>query len=217
MYDSDYSDTESSIGDNMLCACGNDDTMCNSDQCEYCAWSSVYTAGTLEEYSIYNPFWLNHFRSAGRVLEPRDRLKDGTPTELMQQVQESLNHNPFSEYVGPDTEELLYLRGPDEPEPEPEIVRAPVTNWAGLFTNSSEEGTKPVVEDKGPTMDCMTQSLHDLLGLRRDTSKFIVNRTYRKKALGLMADKKKAKTDEDKESLQARYDTLAMAFEEFKR
>ena len=216
MYESDYSDTESSIGDSMLCACGNDDAMCNSDQCEYCNWSTAYNDGTLEEYSIYNPFWSDHFRSAGRVLEPRIRLKDGTPIELMQQVQESLDHNPFSEYVGPDIKELLYLRGGDEPEPEPEIVRAPVTNWTGLFTNSSE-GAKPAIEDKGPTVECATQSLYDLLGLRRDTPKIIVTRTYRKKALGLMADKKKAKNDDDKDSIQGRYDTLMTAFEEFKR
>ena len=126
MYDSDYSDTDSSIVDDYtMCACGNEDTTGNSNQCEYCAWSTAYHAGTLEDYSIYNPFWLNHFHSAGRLLEPQTRCKDGTPTVLMQQVQESLDHNPFSEYVGPHIKELLYLRGGDEPEPEPELELVP--------------------------------------------------------------------------------------------
>ena len=192
-YDSDSSDE--SVEE--TCECGNDTPVYHSGLCEYCMWKSDYYSRSLEYYSIYNPYWFGHFRSQGRFITTTEKCKDETPKYIFKQAQRIIQE-PKHQKETTDITEMHYLKYTPPPEPEP-VEKRKISNWAGLFKEETEE---------------QQINIYDILNLPKSSTHFEVKRAYRKRALKLMSDKKRSTTNEEKEEINEKYNTLEKLYKQ---
>jgi hypothetical protein len=129
-YYSDYESDNSSEIIEVICECENDVPITGNGLCEYCQWKKHYYSGSLEDYTIYNPFWLQHFNQMGRIINTTDRsnepkIKRNTPSVNIQ--------------------ELTYLRYA-RPITPPPIEKPEIKNWAGLFKSEQENKIETIYD-----------------------------------------------------------------------
>ena len=199
-----YSDTES---DNVseiveeICVCQNDTPVSHNGLCEYCEWKTHYYSGSLEDYTIYNPFWLQHFNQMGRFTPKVERTKDGTRKEVFLQARRIINEpNIIRNTPKVDINKMTYLKYV-EPITPPPVEKPHVKNWAGLFKNEKEN---------------LVETIYDLLHIPNISSPYETKKAYRKIALKMMSDKKKSNDNKEKDIIQAKFDKLEKMFNDLK-
>ncbi len=200
-YYSDYESDNSSEIIEDICECENDVPITNDGLCEYCQWKKHYYSGSLEDYTIYNPFWLQHFNQMGRIINKPERSKDGTPKEIYKQACYTVNETNIERNIPEvNIKEMIYLKytRPTTPPPNKKIE---VKNWAGLFKSEQEN---------------KIETIYDILNIPNMSSRYEIKKTYRKTALKMMADKKRTNDVNEKENIQEKYNKLETMFKELK-
>ena len=200
-YYTDYESDSSSEIIEEICECQNDTPITDEGLCEYCQWKQHFFSGSLEDYSIYNPFWLQHFNQMGRIINKVERSKDGTPKEIYEQACRMLNEPKIKRNTpSVNIQELTYLRYA-RPITPPPVEKPEIKNWAGLFKSEQEN---------------KTETIYDILNISKMSSQYEIKKAYRKTALKMMADKKRTNDATEKKNIQEKYNKLETMFNELK-
>jgi len=113
--------------------CGNEIPTCNG----LCGICNHYRLLKYEDYTIYNPFWKNHFIDNGRLInvktnKEKEKLLCTQAVNSIKTIQRFSKNKKFETSIS----DLVWLneRPPDKPEPVLSKKNIKISLWSDIFS-----------------------------------------------------------------------------------